>query len=338
MADAPYLNCFVPKTVEREKEEESIYKRYEEIMSTLPREKGWWTEHLYLHQGFWYPSIYLPGVMAVQNQYQAHFSDILLATGPKCGTTWLKALVFAVVNRKLYPSAQQHPLHSFNPHQLVPRLEQTLYLNKIPELDILPSPRLLGIHMPYSSLPQSVLDSGCRVIYICRNPKDTFVSMWHFMNKIRAKVSKAPLPLEEAFEMFCKGASSFGPFWDHALEYWKASLDRPQCVLFLKYEEMKAEPAIHVKRLADFMGCSFSSDEHKEGLVEEVIRLCSFENLSNLDVNKTGSNPHGVVDFQAFFRKGKVGDSTNYLTTTMIEKLDRLTQHKFHGSSLTLSS
>ncbi|KAF8389673.1 hypothetical protein HHK36_024192 [Tetracentron sinense] len=283
MADAPYLKCFVPKTEEQEKEEESIYKRYEEIMSTLPREKGWWTEQIYRYQGFWYASVHLPGVMAVQNHFQAHFSDILLATGPKCGTTWFSALVFAVVNRNLYTSsANQHPLHTFNPLVLVPSFEQRLYRNnKIPDLDILPSPRLLATHMPYSSLPQSVFHSGCRVIYICRNTQDAFISLWHFLNKVRAFGSKEPLPLEEAFEMFCKGAYTFGPFWDHALEYWRASLDRPQSVLFLMYEDMKAEPAVHLQRLAKFMGCPFSSEEEKEGVMEGIIRLCSFESLSS---------------------------------------------------------
>ncbi|KAF8389411.1 hypothetical protein HHK36_026106 [Tetracentron sinense] len=335
MADAPYLKCFVPKTEEQQKEEENTYKRYEETMSSLPREKGWFTEHIYRHQGFWYPSYYLPGVMVVQDQnhFQAHASDILLATSPKCGTTWFSAIVFAVVNRKLYTiSSQKHPLCTFSPHDLVPRLEHTLYINnRIPDLDMLPSPRLLGTHIPYSSLPQSVLDLGCRVIYICRNPKDTFVSMWHFINKIRAAMSKSPLPLEEAFDMLCAGASDFGPFWDHALGYWRASLHRPQCVLFLKYEEMKADPAVHVERLAKFMGCPFSSEEVKEGVVDDIIRLCSFESLSSSEVNKPGS----MLKF--YFRQGKVGDSVNYLTSGMIERLEQITENKLHGSGLTLS-
>ena len=36
------------------------------------------------------------------------------------------------------------------------------------------------------------------------------------------------------------------------------------------------------------MGYSFSLEEEKEGMVQKIIDLCSFENLSNLEVNKSG--------------------------------------------------
>ncbi|KAF8378758.1 hypothetical protein HHK36_030107 [Tetracentron sinense] len=310
----------------------------EEIMSILPRVRGLWPEHLYQHQGFWYAGKYLHSVMATQTHFIAHSSDILLATNPKCGTTWLKSLIFAICNRKLMHPSTQHPLLTLNSHQLVPFLELHYIDNQIPNLDILPSPRLFATHMPYSSIPQSVLDSGCPIIYMCRNPKDTFVSMWHFVNKLSIKESTMPSTLEEAFEMFCNGASNAGPFWDHVLEYWRASLDRPHCVMFLKYEEMQAETTVHVKRLAEFIRCPFSLEEEKEGVVDEIIRLCSFENLSSLDVNKTGDAVFGKfeVKFHTYFRKGKVGDWSNYLTPDMIERLDRISEHKFHGYDLTL--
>ncbi|KAF8376817.1 hypothetical protein HHK36_031511 [Tetracentron sinense] len=331
------MDAFAPKTKEEQEKEERTYQPYTEIMSTLPKVRGFAPQHLYNHQGFWYTESNLPRVMAVQNHFIAHSSDILLATNPKCGTTWLKSLIFAICNRKLHPSTQ-HPLLTVNSHQLVPFLELLYTNNEIPDLDILPSPRLLATHIPYSSLPQSVLDSGCPLVYMCRNPKDTFVSWWHFLNKISNKELK-PSTLEEAFEMFCNGASIVGPFWDHVLDYWRASLDRPQCVMFLKYEEMQAETIVHVKRLAKFVRCPFSLEEEKEGVVDEIIRLCSYENLSRLEVNKTGEAMFGEneIKFHTFFRKGKVGDSSNYLTAEMTERLDRISEQKFHGYGLTLN-
>ncbi|XP_042495136.1 cytosolic sulfotransferase 5-like [Macadamia integrifolia] len=340
----PYKICFVLKSKEEEEEDEKIYKRCSEIAAaTLPTTEGWTGKPMFQYQGVWYNSgLHGIGPLAVQDHFKARPSDILLASIPKSGTTWLKSLAFAVISRKSNPPSaqQQHPLHIFNSHDLVPGLETLLYNNllngnRIPNLDVLPSPRLFSTHMPYPSLPQSVALSGSRIIYICRNTKDNLVSWWHFLNKIRTDLSLEPMKLEDFFELFCKGMTAFGPFWDHVMGYWRESLERPQNMLFLKYDEMVAEPAIHLKRIAEFMGCPFSSVEEKEGLVDEIIKLCSYENLSNLAVNKTEKNASGLPN-SSYFRQGNVGDSANYLSPEMLEQLDRITEQKFQGSGLKL--
>ncbi|KAI3896425.1 hypothetical protein MKX03_008587 [Papaver bracteatum] len=69
------------------------------------------------------------------------------------------------------------------------------------------------------------------------------------------------LSIEDAFELFCDGVSDFGPYWDHVHGYWKESLERPCKVLFLKYEDLKKEPEPQFKKLAEFLGHSFSMEE-----------------------------------------------------------------------------
>ncbi|MBA0813773.1 hypothetical protein Gohar_027595, partial [Gossypium harknessii] len=58
--------------------------------------------------------------------------------------------------------------------------------------------------------------SAYRLVYICRDPKDVLVSKWHFANKLRTK-ELPPLSLEETFDLFCKGVSHYGLFWNHVL-------------------------------------------------------------------------------------------------------------------------
>jgi hypothetical protein len=51
------------------------------------------------------------------------------------GTTWLKAISFALLNQVRHPDIQQHPLLTINPHILVPFLELDLYNKKeVPDL------------------------------------------------------------------------------------------------------------------------------------------------------------------------------------------------------------
>ncbi|XP_028071227.1 cytosolic sulfotransferase 18-like [Camellia sinensis] len=133
--------------------------------------------------------------------------------------------------------------------------------------------------------------------------------------------------------MFCRGVTSYGPFWDRVLEYWKASRERPDKVLFLKYEDMKEDPISHLKVLAKFMGLPFSLEEESQGLIEEVLKLCSFDNLKDLKVNKNEKNKNGRP-YSMFFRKGEVGDWANYLTPSMLERMSKLMEEKFDGSGL----
>ncbi|KAL8210936.1 hypothetical protein R6Q57_005373 [Mikania cordata] len=143
-------------------------------------------------------------------------------------------------------------------------------------------------------------------------------------------------PFEEAFEEFYQGLSNFGPYWDHVLGYWKASLERPDSILLLKYEDLKRDPTSNLKRLADFIGYPFSVDEEKAGVVDNIIRLCSFKNMSNLEVNKTGKPNGGTLENRLYYRKAKDEDCKNYFTDDMKEKIDKLTDEKFSGTGLVL--
>ncbi|KAF2555663.1 hypothetical protein F2Q70_00007148 [Brassica cretica] len=76
----------------------------------------------------------------------------------------------------------------------------------------------------------------------------------------------------------------------------------------MKYEEMKEEPCVQLKRLAEFLGCPFSEEEEESGGVDKILELCSLRSLSDVAINKI---------LELCFRKGEVGDSKNHLTPKM---------------------
>ncbi|KAI8570826.1 hypothetical protein RHMOL_Rhmol01G0067100 [Rhododendron molle] len=182
------------KINKEERDHESIkmversYQRYREIISTLPQEKGWIAEDMCLYEGFWYqPTHGLPGVMFAQEHFQARPDDVLLISTPKSGTTWFKAIIFAIVKRTCYTNST-HPLLTTNPHDCVPFFEFLLFLKPpVEDVDNLPSPRIFATHIPYTSLPNSIMDSGCKIVYVCRDPKDVLISMWYFLAKMASK-------------------------------------------------------------------------------------------------------------------------------------------------------
>jgi hypothetical protein len=40
--------------------------------------------------------------------------------------------------------------------------------------------RIIKTHLPLSLLPPALFEKSCKVLYVCRNPKDCFVSFYHF--------------------------------------------------------------------------------------------------------------------------------------------------------------
>ncbi|XP_030444313.1 cytosolic sulfotransferase 12-like [Syzygium oleosum] len=317
-------------------QEDDIPQECRDLIPSLPREKGWVGTSLHLYQGFWITTSHLKGVLACQSHFRARDTDILLVTTPKSGTTWLKAILFALLNRAKFSDSpkQQHPLLCQNPHDLLPFLEFKLYFQQdAPDVTSLPPPRLFATHLPYQSLPLSVRDSKCKLVYLCRNPKDTFVSLWHFTNKLRPE-DKGDNCLQESLDKFCRGVSLCGPYWDHVLGYYRASLEMPEKALFLKFEDMKENPHPHLRRLAEFLECPFSEEEMRHGAAEEILRLCSFDNLSTLEVNKRGKLASGEEN-RSFFRRGEVGDWVNLLSVEMADRIDQLTEEKLHDSGLT---
>ncbi|KAF3448772.1 hypothetical protein FNV43_RR09485 [Rhamnella rubrinervis] len=317
-----------------EDDHEELKNKIDKLVITLPKDESFGVVN-YKYQGIWFPFTAIRGAIAFQKLFKAQDSDIILASLPKSGTTWLKALIFSVVNRSRY-TTKNTPLLTTHPHDLVCSAEINHYRDGLPQHHLLhiSQPRIFAVHTHHASLPHSVLDSNCKIVYVCRNPMDNFVSAWHFACSIKGKIGESPPLVDESFRKYCEGAASFGPFWENVLGYWKASIENPKKVLFMMYEDMKEDIVSELKRLATFLGFPFTEEEEAQGLVEEISSLCSFENLKNLKVNQNDSGSNPRVPPNAFFRNGKVGDYTHLLTPSMAEYLKKLADDKFAGSGL----
>ncbi|XP_042006033.1 cytosolic sulfotransferase 5-like [Salvia splendens] len=296
-------------------------------LSSLPREKWLGDDYLVQLGGFWFLPQFVKKNKRVINNYKPLPNDVILVTFPKSGTTWLKSILYSILNR-----SSRHKLAVEHPHDLVPFLEAQVFAEADEPLALAaPSddrPRLFATHLPYQLLTKTLDSSECKVIYLTRNPKDVLVSLWHFVNKWNMENPDRSWSLDEATDKFCDGVSLCGPYYDHVLGYKELSLKRPKNVMFVTFEEMLEDPHGYVKKLGDFLGCPFEEEEE----VDDIVKNCSIEVLSSYDVNKSKESTTWFPSpYNSFFRKGKIGDYKNYLSNESVQRIDTLTKERFHS-------
>ncbi|RCV33370.1 hypothetical protein SETIT_7G079200v2 [Setaria italica] len=292
------------------------------------------------YQGTWVLEPWVPGIVSIQRgAFAPRRGDVVIASPPMCGAPWLKALAFAAMARGVHPPAADpagHPLLRVHPDDCVPSMEKqfgTALGRKA--MDALPSPRLMATHMHRSILPASIAENpDCKIVYICRDPKDMLVSMWQFSRKIRPD-----LEFSDLLEAACEGSCLSGPIWDHVLGYWNASKASPERVLFMRYEEMLQDPVGNVVKLSRFLGRPFSPDEEEAGVAMDVVRMCS--KLKDLEVNRVGSGSSPLPGIRegglmnknnSYFSRGEVGDWANHMTPEMARRLDVVMEERLLGS------
>ncbi|XP_060211154.1 flavonol sulfotransferase-like [Lycium barbarum] len=326
----------VSRFSESENSKETMSLKYKDIISNLPKlDPPHPTYEIFQYNGFWFHSSTLEATLSLSENFKAQPSDIFLCSSPKTGTTWLKALAFSIMTRdRFLDDDSTNPLFNKVPHECVATLEVDYYANPSALDTELP---VLATHLPYACLSPTIVQSDCKIIYICREPKDTFVSWWHYGKKQQETFGvESGITLEQEFKWFCDGTSMYGPYWDHVLEYFKESVERPERVFFLTYEDLKSDTLCYVKKLAEFMGKPFSEEEVNQGVVEKIVARCNIKSLSNLEVNKSGyfDLKPWKINNSSFFRKGEVGDWKNLLTEDMANSIDQITQEKFQSVGL----
>nr|XP_015101811.1 sulfotransferase family cytosolic 1B member 1 isoform X2 [Vicugna pacos] len=235
-------------------------------------------------------------------QFQSRRDDIVIATYPKSGTTWISEILDMVLN-------------DGDVEKCIEQLEKN------------PSPRLVKTHLPIDLIPKSFWENNCKMIYLARNAKDVAVSYYHFdlMNNLQ------PLPgsWEEYLEKFITGNVAFGSWFNHVKSWWKKKEEHP--ILFLHYEDMKENPKQEIKKTARFLEKNLSDE-----MLDKIIHHTSFEMMKDNPLVNYTHLPSMLMDpsKSSFMRKGIAGDWKNYFTVAQNEKFDAIYKKEMSGTEL----
>lgn len=258
-------------------------------------------------------------------KFQARPDDLLIATYPKAGTTWMQEIVDSIINEGEVEKTKRAPTHVRSPFLEI--CSPPPVPSGIDMLEITPSPRLVKTHLPYALVPKSFWQQKCKVIYVARNAKDNVVSYYHF-DQIN-KTQPDPGTWDEYVLKFLKGEVAWGSWFDHVLGWWKAGDQHD--ILYMFYEDMKEDPKREIRKVMKFLGKDLPEDA-----VEKIYRHTSFAAMKENPMANYSSFPPSVLDQtrSSFMRKGEVADWMNHFTESQNQIFDAEYRRRMGGSTL----
>uniref|UniRef100_I3KKX3 Sulfotransferase n=1 Tax=Oreochromis niloticus TaxID=8128 RepID=I3KKX3_ORENI len=291
----------------------------------------------------------------VQN-FQARPDDILIATYPKAGTTWVSQILDLLYFGQTCPER----------HNNIPIYERVPFLEiAIPSLDLgyqsvislwlcyhvtcfpyqrfpysmftphagkdladkLPTtPRLIKTHFPVQFVPKSFWEQNCRIVYVARNAKDNMVSYFHFdrMNVVEPEAGE----WNNYFHRFLEGQMVFGSWYEHVRGWWEK---KQSCsnILYLFYEDLIEDTEQELVRICSFLGLSPTTE-----LKKQVTEKVQFDNMKNNKMVNGSADEVFDLKISPFMRKGRVGDWKNHFTVQQDEQFNEDYKKKMKNTDL----
>ncbi|MEE3196825.1 MAG: sulfotransferase domain-containing protein [Pseudomonadota bacterium] len=255
------------------------------------------------HKGFLMPMGFPLEAFGSALQYTARPSDIFICAYPKCGTTWLQYIVYLILHGgKALPASSSMTKE-------IPHLEE---VGKI-AVENLDSPRCIKSHLPLRMMPYH---PGAAYLYVARNPFDCAVSFYHHTRGFSQHYDFVNGSFDEFFECFLSGEVDFGDYFENLVPWYK-NRGRDN-ILFLTYEQMKAQPLEVIRSIGSFLGAEAAAVVRDREMLKDVIRNSSYDSMSRDQQRWSSQRPDNMP---AFVRKGQVGDWLNYFSPDQARRL-----------------
>jgi len=242
--------------------------------------------------------------------YKPASTDVFIVTPPKCGTTWMQQIVHGLRTRGSMDFDEIC--------RVVPWINMAHDMGIDINAPQVANPRAFKTHSTLDEVP-----TGGKYIVILRDPKDALVSHFHFFEEFFFE--KGSVDLETfAREHYIPRQN----IHKHLLSLWGRHTDGD--VLPLCFENMKADLAGTIERVADFIGIELDNElkqivlkqsdikfmqEHKDQFEDHLIRKARSTAMRlPLDgkLNKV--------------RNGQVGEASEKVSDEIKQELDKVWQ------------
>jgi len=227
--------------------------------------------------------------------------DVFVVTSPKCGTTWLQQIVHQLRSRGSMDFVEIS--------EVVPWVEMAADLGQDLDADHAFSPRAFKTHCWYDHCPKG---DKCKYIVVVRDPHDVAVSFFTFFEGWYFQPGE--VSLEEFVKHFWlargipESKMQNASYFHHLISWWQHRWD--DNVLFLFYEDMKADLELHVREIARFIGVDHTDKELIRLATEKSTFAFMSANKEFFDerLTKMKRNVHCGLEPGAGLGNGKVRD------------------------------
>ena len=241
--------------------------------------------------------------------YEARESDVFVCSYFKSGTNWGLQIAQQLIWRG---RAEFDHIHDVVPWP--DEVKSGFAIDVFDDGPAQASPsgkRVIKTHSAWQYIPYS---KRARYLLIVRDPKDVFVSSYHF---IRGAVLGPLMPsVQNWYEFYLSPLFPPG-FWpEHATSYWNER-DREN-VLFLSFKEMKTDFDGTLEKVAAFLEIDLTEEEF-----ERTAQRCGFDYMKSVGEKFAPGSlfPWSIQGTQTI-RRGRQGAAGEMLSTSQQQRMD----------------
>ncbi|WP_420630103.1 sulfotransferase domain-containing protein [Candidatus Leptofilum sp.] len=195
-------------------------------------------------------------------------NDVFVATQARSGTNWMMQISLQIIH---HGQAEYEYIYDMIPWP-------DFFLSTSIALDDPqpPSPTGLRVIKTHLEAPFVPVNDAAKYICVIRDPKEFFVSTYHFFPQTLGNLGlQQPTP-DEWYELFMSNLVPLGSWLEHTASWW--ALRHKPNVMIIPFHKLKADMEGHIDQLATFLGVELTAEARTA-----VIEKSSFAYMRQLN-------------------------------------------------------